>query len=372
MGEGGNVTSFNLDGNTWYAYTDHSRKNAFTANGIMNDIYDAYVYTYTQLGKDVTVLITVGKNGEIASGFFETNLWTKSDGSKLHPLYTGPVFYHDGSAREFKDIYALHRYLNYLVLYGKNGLVTLYNLDTFTSQTLGDERNISNDGKHNGHCDTYAALNYNGSILIAGSEDGRVSSYYGENEHWNEYNGSKGIANNGNVMDYKAIYTIAYTFVDTNYIIFAGKDGKVGSYNVDVHELSFRFNPYKTAFLLWYTTPGSAYIDSSWRLPMHVMDLFTLYKETGDLNYDISLAGGDEDIIADIDMDDRGRYPYTHEERRQYIVDFILGLEEGEYTSDEVWEKYMESDTHKILYPWDVIPLASGNLIAREENINIT
>jgi hypothetical protein len=372
MGEGGNVTSYNFNGDSWYSYTDYSRKNAFTAQGIMDDIYDAYVHAYYQLGKYNIVLITFGKNGEIASGFYETNHWTKSNGERLHPLNSGPQYFHDGSSRDFKDIYKVNRYLDYLVLYGKEGLVTLYSLDTLTALSVGDSRNISNDGKHNGYRDTRAAINYSGSILVTGASEGKVSSYFGENERWHEYNGETGIANDGNVMDGHAIYTISYTFVDTNYIIFAGEGGKVGSYNVDVHELSFRFNPYKTAFLLWYTTPGSAYINTSWTLPENVMDLFSLYKETGDLNYDITLAAGDQDIIADIDMDERGKYPYTHAARRQYIVDFILSLDEGNYTADEVWEKYMNSYHKYILYPWDVIPLAGGDELEREEDIDIT
>jgi hypothetical protein len=172
-------------------------------------------------------------------------------------------------------------------------------------------------------------------------------------------------------MEGNAIYTIQYTFLAMNYIIFAGANGKVCTYNVDVHELAFRFNPYKSAFLSWYTTPGNAYIDTGWKLPSEVMELFSIYKETHELNYDIQLAGGDTDIVADIDMNDRGRYPKKYSERRQYIIDFIRSLT-GRHTIDEVWEKYLDSEHKYILYPKDIIPLACGDEIEEEEDVDIT
>jgi hypothetical protein len=174
------------------------------------------------------------------------------------------------------------------------------------------------------------------------------------------------------MMDHSDIYTISYTFVSSDYIIFAGQNGKVCTYNVDSHELPFRFNPYKTAFLLWYMTPGNAYITTTWKLPNDVISLFTLYKESEDYNYDIAVAGGDTDIIADIDLDDRGAYPKGYDERRQYIVDFILNLPEGRYTADEIWDLYLESNHKYILYPWDIIPMASGDLLSGEEDISLT
>jgi hypothetical protein len=371
MGEGGNVTSYNFQGNTWYAYTDFSRVNALTANGVMDTIYDAYVYNYYQLNEYITVLIVVGKNGELASGFYHSNLWTKSDGTKLHPINRGSDFFDNGESREHKDIRSATRYLNYLVLHGKDGLTTLYDLDKRSAYAVGDLRNISNDGKHNGYKDVNAAIVYNDAILITGGKEGRVTSYFGENEHWNEYNGGSDISDDGQYMQYNAVNTIAYTFVDTSYIIFAGDNGKVASYNVDVHELAFRFNLYKSAFLTWYTTPGNAYIDTGWKLPEEVMNLFTIYKEEHDLNYDVHVAGGDTDIIADIDMNDRGRYPKSYKERRQYMAEFIKDLDDG-YTADEAWQKYMESKHKYILYPCDVIPLACGDEIVDEEDIDIS
>jgi hypothetical protein len=371
MGEGGNVATYNLKGNTWYAYTDYSRTDALTAEGVMDDIYDAYVYNYYVNGEYRTVLITVGKNGQIASGYYHTNLWTKPDGTRHNPLYSGSDVFHDGSSREYTDINAVLGYLNYLVLFGKNGLVTLYDLDKREALGVGDLRNVSNDGKHSGYEDTNAAIIYDSAILVTGSNLGKVSSYFGENEHWNESNGTRGIVSNGYDMGGNDIYTITYTFVDTNYMIFAGQNGKVASYNVDTHELAFRFNPYKTAFLLWYTTPGNAYINTAWDLPEEVISLFSIYKESNDYNYDIFLANGDLDLIADIDMNDNGRYPKSYQARSEYMAKFIHSLPDKDYSVSEVFSEYMNSHHKHILYPWDLILLASGDEIEGEEDIDI-
>jgi hypothetical protein len=370
-GDHGNVTTYSFDKNSWYSYNDYSRTDCLTISGIMDTIYDAYVYNYYFFNEYITALVVVGEHGQIASGYYHTNKWTKPNGEWYHPLYSGPLISHDGSSREYKDIYAVSRYLNYLVLFGSDGLVTLYDLETSVAYAVGDMRNISNTGRQNGFIDVYASLGYNESILIVGSDQGRISSYFGENEHWNEWNGSGIISNDGGMMDGNAVYALEYTFVGTHYIIFAGKNGKVCSYNVDAHELSFRFNPYKTAFLQWYITPGMAYVDSSWVLPQEVMELFTIYKESDDYDYDIELAGGDMDLTADIDMDDRGNYPHSLAERRKYIGDFILGLDEGNYTEDEVWDKYINSNHKYILYPWDVPSIASGDIIDDDVDIDL-
>jgi hypothetical protein len=338
----------------------------------MDTIYDAYVYNYYLFGEYTTVLVVVGENGQIASGYYNTNKWTKPDGSWYYPLYSGPGICHDGSSREYKTIYSVVRYLNYLILFGDDGLANLYDLDTRRTYAVGDMRNISNEGSHNGNQHVYAALEYDSSMVITGSALGRISSYFGENEHWNEWNGNGTLVNDGTIMGHNTIYTIDYTFVETNYIIFAGENGKVCSYNFDAHELSFRFNPYKTAFLLWYTTPGNAYIDTTWELPDEVMSLFTIYKETDDNDYDIINAGGDQDVIADIDLDDRGAYPISYAERRQYIADFVLNLPEGHYSIEEAWDEYMKSKHKYILYPWDIVPIAGGDILSGEEDLVIT
>jgi hypothetical protein len=366
-GDEGNVASYRFDTDSWYAYDNPGARECLTAKNIMGTIYTAFAVNH--LDRDIIVLL--GEDGEAASGFVSMNAWTKPDGSRYNILYPGPEIFHDGSSRDFKDIYAVTDYLDYFVLYGESGLVTLYDRVNKLFLGLGDFRNITEDGHHNGYVDTYAAINYEESLLVTGNKGGRVSSYFGENEHWNAYNGGNNISNDGIDMEGNTIYTIQYTFIAMDYIIFAGENGKVCTFNVDTHELAFRFNPYKSAFLTWYTTPGNAYIDTGWKLPMEVMDLFTVYKEEHDLDYDVQVAGGDTDIVADIDMNDRGCYPKSYKARRQYIADFIQSLE-GRHTLDEVWEKYMASKHKYILYPWDVIPLACGDEIEDEEDINLT
>jgi hypothetical protein len=368
MGDNGNVSSYKFDNDHWYAYDSEYPHDCLTVKNIMGTIYDAFVITY--LEKDI--LVVVGENGEVASGYVYSNSWTKPNGERHNIIKPGPIIFHNGNSRDFKDIYAVSAYLNYIIFYGKDGLVTFFDRETRTFYGYGDIRNITEDGHHNGYLDIKAAITYEAAMLIVGSNEGRVTSYFGENEHWNVYNGGKHISNDGDAMQYRNIYTIVYTFGSTNYIIFAGKDGKVCTFNIDVHELAFRYNPYKTAFLNWYTTPGNAYIVTDWVLPKEVIKLFTIYKEDNDPNYDVQVAGGDLDLVADIDMNDRGRYPKPYAERRQYIIDFIQSLEPGRYTQDEVWQRYMASKHKHILYPWDVLPLASGDEIEREEGTNIT
>jgi hypothetical protein len=368
MGDNGNVASYRFTNNKWYTYDEDNPRDCLTVKNIMGTIYDAAIITY--LDKDI--LLVMGENGEVASGYVFSNAWTTPSGERKAINKPGPTIFHNGSTRDYKDIYAVSSYLNYLILYGKDGLVTFFDKETKTFFGYGDIRNITNNGHHNGYVDIYAGITYEMAMLISGSSLGRVSSYFGENEHWNVYNGGKHISNDGDAMRYKNIYTIVYTFASTDYIIFAGEDGKVCTFNIDTHELAFRYNPYKTAFLNWYTTPGNAYIITTWVLPQKVMNLFTIYKEDNDLNYDVQVAGGDLDLVADIDMRDQGRYPKLYSERRQYIIDFIQNLEPGRYTQDEVWARYMASKHKHILYPWDVLPLASGDPIEREEDTNIT
>jgi hypothetical protein len=370
-GDGGNVASYRFDADMWYAYDNKDVMACFTVKGILGDgenIYDAFITSYMLR----PTLVVLGSGGKAASGYLDINSWTYPTGQRYNYLRQGPLIFHDGSNRDYKDIYKITEYLNYYALYGEDGLVTLYSKESCKFNSAGDPKHISNTGHHNGHKNIYAAINYEGSILIAGSSEGKISSYYGENEHWNEHDSGSGISNNGSLLDGNDIYTIEYTFGSTNYIIFSGKNGKIGSYNVDVHELPFRFDPYKTAFLLWYKTPGNAYIKATWDIPHKVIDLFSVYKDNEDGDYDIKIAGGDTDIVADIDMNDRGRYPAPHAQRRRYIIDFIRSLPEGRYSPDEIWGKYMESKHKHILYPWDVIPLAGGDKIESEEDVDIT
>jgi hypothetical protein len=368
-GDEGNVATYKFTNDTWYSYDNRLALECFTIIHILSgNIYDAFMTTYMQK----PVLVVLGANGEVASAYLDSNSWTYPDGRRYDNIRKGPLIYHDGSSRDFSDIYRAAEYLDYYVLVGKEGLITLYNIPANEFEELGDWRNISNDGHHNGYRDIYSFINYEGSILVTGASEGKITSYFGENEHWNEHNSSAGISNDGNLLENNTVYTIAYTFGYTNYIIFAGENGKVGTYNVDVHELPFRFDPYKTAFLLWYKTPGNAYIKTIWRIPHNVINLFNVYKDNEDTNYDIQIAGGDTDIIADIDMNDRGRYPKPYKERRKYMADFIMSLPEGRYSPSEVWERYMESKHKHILYHWDVIPLTSGDEVDSEEDIDLT
>jgi hypothetical protein len=369
MGDEGNVTTYKFKNDYWYSYDDVLSKESLIVKNIINgNIYDGFVTTQ----QSKTVLVVVGSNGEVASGFSKENAWTKPNGIRKSSLRQGPNIFHDGSSRDYKDIYNVLSYLNYFILFGKEGLITIFDKDKYTFNTVGDFRNISNDGHHNGYKNVFATLNYDFSILITGGEEGRITSYYGENEHWREFDENVGICDIGQLLEYNTIYTIEYTFGITNYIIFAGGKGRVGTYNVDVHEVPFRFDPYKTAFLLWYKTPGNAYIISNWTLPHNVINLFSMYKAADDTNYDIEIADGDIDIVADIDLDDRGHYPKPYAERTKYMADFINNLPEDRYTIDEIWDKYMDSKHKHILYPCDVIPLCGGDPVDIEDDIDLT
>jgi hypothetical protein len=368
-GENGNVASFDLTRNRWYNYTDSEASGGVAARNLMGTIYTMQSAQY----ENKTALLLFGENGEVASGFITANAFTKPDGTRQTLTKAGPPIYSDGESRDFSDIHAVISYLDYKVMLGNDGIVTYFDTTNCSFIGFNDSKNISNHGSHNGYKNINAAVLFEKAVIISGADNGHIDNYTGDSQKWNEYTSRVGITNIGESMQYNAIYTIAsYTADGFNDIIFAGANGKVCSYHLNEYTAAFRYDPYKTQFLLWYTAPGNAYIKTTWELPEEAMRLFSIYKDSDDHNYDINLGAGDTDITVDITLNELDKYPRTHEERTLFMAQFIASLPEGRYTKEEIWEKYMASDSHKILYPWDVIPLASGNLIPGEEDIILT
>ena len=174
-------------------------------------------------------------------------------------------------------------------------------------------------------------------------------------------------------MEGNDINTVQATYNSTNYIIFAGENGKVCSYNINVNEVPYRYDPYKSVFLKWYTTEGNAIIQSSWNIPESISKKFDMYKEDKDSG-DICVKGGDSDIMTDIDMNDNETYPWNIDERKRFIANFIKGLPEGRYTMDEIIELYKNSEAVNMLYIEDIenLVLSSGDMLDIESDIDIT
>lgn len=368
LGENGNVATYSFTTDKWYSYTDKLTKNIAAVQGIMGNIYDAYIATVNSQ----TVIVVMGEKGKVASCKLASNAWTTPSGSRYLTYRAGPDIYSDGSFRDNADIYHCADYLNMKVLVGAGGRSSFYNVDSGKFVGSADSRNISNTGSHSGNKNTNYIINYESSILITGNDDGAISSYYGDIQNWRAYNSNTGITDTGTMMSGCDIRSIVYTFGETNYIVFSGEKGKVCMYNVDVHEVPYRYDPYKTAFLKWYTTPGNATVITEFNISNELAKKFSMYHDQDDDNYDVSVAAGDMDLISDIDMDDGGTYPRLLSSRARFLADFIQSLPDGRYTPDQVYALYNSCGAKNMLYDRDLIPLRGGDLLDQDDDIQIT
>ena len=369
-GDNGTVDSFSWETGEWNGF-EYSAINVtgIGVTGVMGNIYGALLANRNSH----QVLIVFGEKGEVASCYIDYNTWIKPNGVKMYSVGIAPTIFDDGSIRNYKDIYSIVKYGSDYVLLGEDGEVTYFSVSSFTCSN-DDVLKISNDGSNSGSEDINSAVVFNEKMIITGGNLGRVSEYEGESASWYNYNSeSGGIVSDGHYMDGNDIYTMQKTTNSTNYIIFAGKNGKVSSYNVDVDEVPYRYDPYKTCFLKWYNSEGNAIIRSKWDIPENISSKFDMYKE-GNESGNICIRGGDDDVMTPIDMNDAEKYPWTVEARKRFIVNFIKSLPEGRYTPDEVEELYKNSPAANMLYIEDVekILFASGDDTDSDEDIDLT
>lgn len=368
MGDGGNVATYDYATNEWIPYHNTTIKRCATVRNIMQNIYGCYVTKVNT--KDV--LVVYGSDGNIASCKLQDNAWTKPDGTYVDNRRPGTNIFNNGDIRNNSDIYCSEDYLVYKVFAGKDGIVSI--LDTTTNtfySTPLETRNIANNGSHSLNNSTRAMICYDDSIIVTGSDLGKISNYSGEIQNWRSANSGSGIANNGEMMDHNGIRSIIYTISDTDYIIFSGEKGKICSYNVDVHEVPFRYDPYKTAFLKWYTTPGNAVISTIFDIDENLSRKFSMYHDSDSDDYDIVIGPGDMDLISDIYMNDLGTYPDTIDRRLRFIAEMIQEMGSGRYTLEQAYEYYINNKYCNILYERDLIPL-KGSFLDVDYDIILT
>ena len=175
-------------------------------------------------------------------------------------------------------------------------------------------------------------------------------------------------------MEGNDIYTIQLITGNVNYIIFAGKNGKVSSHNISLSNVPYRYNPFKSAFLEWYTTPGNARIATKWEIPEEISKKFDMLLEsnTDDGSGSICIRDGDDDLMVEIEMNDNNNYPWELSKRRKVLADFIHSLPDGLYSIDQIFELYKQSNIKHSLYEEDLICLKDGDDIDSDEDINIT
>lgn len=359
MGDGGNVATYDYTTDEWVPYHSTTAKRCASIRNIIPNIYGGYITKVN--GK--AALVVFGSDGKVASCKLQDNAWTKPDGTYVDPRKPGVSIFNDGTVRANKDIYDCVDYLIYKVFVGEDGTVSV--LDTSTNSYYSnplESRNIANLGSHSIYNTTNAVVCYNDSILIAGSNLGKISNYSGEIQNWRPSNYGSGITDNGDMMDHNGIKSIVYTSSDTDYIIFSGEKGKVCSYNVDVHEVPFRYDPYKTAFLKWYTTPGNAVISTIFEIDENLARKFSMYHNSDSEDYDIAIGPGDMDLISDIYMNDLGTYPDTIDRRLRFIAEMIQSMGDGRYTLEQAYEYYITNKYCNILYERDLVPLKGSYL----------
>lgn len=369
MGDGGNVATYSFKTDTWYPYSSTIYSEVACVSGIIENIYDGYI-TH-QYGK--TILVVAGSNGKIASCKLQDNAWTTPEGKKLVSKKTGPSIFHDGSSRNYKDIKAHCEFLNYTLYVGEDGVVTVY--DSSTGVYTDDKtvtRNIANTGTHSKLNTTNALLTYESSYIVAGSDSGKISNYSGDVENWRNCDFGGGLTDDGEMMDDCDVRSILYTIGENNFFIFSGEKGKVCTYNVDVHEVPYRYDPYKTAFLKWYTTPGNAVISTIVDISEELATKFSMYHDSENSNYDISVAPGDLDLIADIYMNDLGTYPYLIASRVRFLAEMIQEMGDGRYTFEEAYKYYVDHKYNHMLYDRDIVPLKGCALLDVDYDIKLT
>ena len=371
-GDNGTVDGFDWSNQTWFSTYESDIKNSRYSPGItglMGNIYTAFIVE----SSPYRTLVVLGENGEAASCFIDCdvpNFWVKPDSSSKG---YAPEIYNNGSDRNYSTIRSYCDYFGYKILVGDRGVVTYFDGTFFISK---DNLKICNTGDHINNLNVYDLVSYNEKLMVLGGSSGKVSEYVGESQSWYNCDSDVGITNDGKYMEGNDIYTMQITSGNTNYIIFAGQNGKVMSYNIDTTQVPYRYAPYKSSFLEWYTTPGNAVIQTKWEIPEEIAKKFDMLLESNSEDESsICIKAGDNDLMVDIDMNDHDDYPWTLAKRRKFIADFIKSLPEGSYTIEEIYELYKKSDTAShMLYEEDLPVLKGGDEIASDDgnDINIT
>lgn len=373
-GEDGYVDSFVWDELSWNGTSDneiHYNRIGIGLTNVLQNDRDIYgMFETTQNGKKIYIF--VGEDGCACSCNPDYNSWIYPDGRSFSSVGGGaPHIYNNGTDRDNKDILSVTKYFNYYILGGEEGVVTYY--DTELNIWVKESNlNIYNNGQNLAHQNIWSMQGYNDKYIFAAGGQGRVSEYFGSTQSWFDSDSGNGITSDGKYIEGRNIYTSVITSGDTSYIIFAGEDGKVCSYNIDEHEVPFRYDTFKSVFLKWYTTEGNARIQSKWDIPRRIERMFDMYKESNTGTGDICIRGGDDDLMMDIFMNDFGKYPWTLEARRRFIAQFIHDLPEGRYTLDEVLALYRESRASNMLYEEDLTILKSGDLHDLDETLLVT
>ena len=368
-GDNGNVDSFDFESNEW---NGSDGMNNVGISNIIGNIYTAFIIQ--RFGKQM--LVVLGENGQAASCYVDYNTWIDSSGIRRNHEsgLACPTVRSDGSYRSNSSIrsYSIFRSSKY-VLFGDNGIISYFDPSTCTFYNKDNINNLCDDGTKTGFNNINSSININDKFIVTGCNNGYVSEYISEEQSWKSYDSGESITSDGGYMEGNDINTVQATYNSTNYIIFAGENGKVCSYNINVNEVPYRYDPYKSVFLKWYTTEGNAIIQSSWNIPENISKKFDMYKEDKDSG-DICIKGGDSDIMTDIDMNDNETYPWNIDERKRFIANFIKGLPEGRYTMDEIIELYKNSEAVNMLYIEDIenLVLSSGDMLDVESDIDIT
>lgn len=371
-GNNGTVDGLDWANQNWFStYQSDLKKPKHSPgiSGIMGNIYTGFIIETTPY----RTLVVLGENGEAASCFINCdtdNSWIKPDSSSNG---YAPEIYNDGSDRLYSTIRSYCDYFGYKILVGDNGIVTYFDGSFFINK---DALKICNLGSHINNKNVYDCISYNEKRIVLGGAEGKVSSYEGEAQTWYNCDSDVGITSNGKYMEGNDIYTMQITTGNTNYMIFAGENGKVMSYNIDITQVPYRYAPYKSAFLEWYTTPGNAKIQTEWEIPKNILKRFDMLLESNTEDEEsICIKAGDNDLMVDIDMNDHNDYPWTLSRKRKFIADFIKSLPEGLYNIEEIYEQYKKSETAShMLYEEDLPVLKGGDEIASEDgnDINIT
>ena len=373
-GDNGTVDAYRWNNQTWCDTHFIEEKDPMLSvgtTGVMGNIYTAFIVESTPY----RTLVVSGEDGKSASCYIDCeaiNGWCKPD-SSLH-LVTGAIkskFFSDGSYRNNSTVRSHCEYFGYKVFVGDNGIVSYFDGAHFINQ---DALKICNDGSNFNHNRVNDCITYNEKMMLLGGEYGKVSEYEGETQTWFNCDSGLGITSDGTYMEGCEINTMELVTGNYNYVIFAGQNGKVSSYVINVSKSPYRYEPFKSSFLEWYTTPGNAVIQTDWDIPEEITKMFDMLLESNTEDAgNICIMAGSNDLMVDINMNDDDTYPWTLEERRKFIAQFIKEeMPDGIYSIDEIYEAFMKSKYHFMLYEEDLPYLRGGDEIDGEDSIDIT
>jgi len=373
-GDDGTVDAYRWKDQIWCGTTYVENKSPILSvgtTGVMGNIYTAFIIE----SSPYRTLIVSGEDGKVASCYIDCediNGWCKPDSSLY--LATGaikPKYYSDGSYRNGSTVRSYCEYFGYKVFVGDNGVVSYFDGAHFISS---DSLKICNDGSNFSNHQVNDCVSYNEKLMLLGGEFGKVSEYEGESQTWFNCDSGLGITSDGKYMEGNDINTMELVTGNYNYVIFAGKNGKVSSYAINISQSPYRYEPFKSSFLEWYTTPGNAVIQTDWDIPEDIAKKFDMLLESNtEDGGSICITAGIDDLMVDVNMNDNDTYAWTLEERRKFIADFIKEeMPDGIYSIDEINAAFMKSKYHFMLYEEDLPYLRGGDEIEGEDSIDIT